>query len=263
MSRINRLYFYYQQLGLAETLNFILSKYFTVRINNYRNYLDLFENKSGIEIGGPSNYFNSGDILPIYSVIENLDGVNFNTDTIWTGSQSDGEAFKYETSKKSGRKYICDAVDLNLIPSEKYDFIISCNNLEHIANPLKAMQEWLRVIKPNALILLVLPNKKVNFDHNRNVTTLGHLINDYNCKISEDDLSHLDEVLKLHDLSLDPLAGTLDQFKNRSMKNYENRALHHHVFDMDLLQEIYSYFNIQIILKRTTISDHFIVGRKV
>lgn len=175
---------------------------------------------------------------------------------------SEAEIFEYDKSKKYGRKYICDAVDLHLIPSEKYDFIISCNNLEHIANPLKAIKEWLRVIKPNALILLVLPNKKVIFDHNRIVVTLGHLIDDYNSNTSEDDLGHLDEVLKYHDLSLDPLAGTLEQFKKRTMKNHENRAMHHHVFNMEILQEIYGYFNIQVLLEHTTVSDYFILGRK-
>ncbi len=50
---------------------------------------------------------------------------------------------------------------------------------------------------------------------------------------------------------------------NRLDFYYKSRALHHYVFDMELLQEIYSYFNIQFLLKHTTASDYFIVGRKV
>jgi SAM-dependent methyltransferase len=263
MSRINRIYFYYRQLGLPETLKFVLSRFFTVHLNDYGKYLALFADKSGLEIGGPSDCFNSDNVLPIYSAIRNLDSVNFSANTIWEGSLSDGGTFKYERSTKVGCQYIRDAVDLSLIPSEKYDFIIACNSLEHIANPLKAIKEWLRVIKPNALFLLVLPNRIINFDHNRNVATLSHLINDYNCNTSEDDLSHLDEILKTHDLSLDPLAGTLENLKNRSMQNHANRALHQHVFDMELLQEIYNFFNIPVLLKHATVSDYFILGRKV
>lgn len=260
MSRIHRIHFYYRQLGLLGTLGFISSKYFTKRLNDYGKYVDLLAGKSGLEIGGPSDYFNSNNILPIYSAIGSLDGVNFGANTIWEGSLSEGATFTYES--RIGRQYICDAVDLSPIPSGKYDFIIACNSLEHIANPLKAIKEWLRVGKPNAIFLLVLPNRIINFDHNRKVTTLKHLIDDYDHDVSEDDLSHLDEILRLHDLSLDPLAGTTENFRNRALKNLENRALHQHVFDMELLEGIYDYFNIQILLKHTTVTDHFILGRK-
>jgi len=174
---------------------------------------------------------------------------------------SEGLTFKYDRTKV-GYQYICDAVDLSLIPSCKYDFIISCNNLEHIANPLKAINEWLRVLKSDSLLLLVVPNNKINFDHKRKITTFKHLISDLEANIGENDLTHLDEILELHDLFLDPKAGSFASFKERAMNNHENRALHHHVFDMNLLTELCAHFNVEILLKETTITDHFILGCK-
>jgi len=262
MKLLKRSYFYYKHLPLSKLPFFILSKFLNIRIRGHDKYLTLFQGKNGLEIGGPSNYFCSNNILPIYSVIKNLDGVNFSNNTIWEGVLSEGMKFEYEQATRIGRQYICDAVDLKSIPSKKYDFIVACNSLEHIANPILAIKEWLRVIKQNGLLFMVLPNKMLNFDHKRKVVTFNHLISDYDSKINEDDLSHFDEILNLHDLSLDPQAGTLDSFEKRAMKNYENRALHHHVFDMRLLKEIYSHLNVQVLLENTTTSDYFIVGRK-
>ena len=232
------------------------------RVSNYREYQELFSDKKGIEIGGPSNLLSRNGILPIYPVINSLDGANFSTMTIWEGVLKEGNNFVYDRGRSCGYQYICDAIDLSVISSEKYDFVISCNCLEHVANPFRSIKEWLRVIKSNGLLLLVLPRKEGNFDHRRSVTTVYHLQNDYNSNIEEDDLTHYDEILAHHDLSMDQPAGTMAQFKDRSKRNYQNRALHHHVFDMNLLINIYDLFNIEILLMDTTKLDFIIVGRK-
>jgi 2-polyprenyl-3-methyl-5-hydroxy-6-metoxy-1,4-benzoquinol methylase len=151
---------------------------------------------------------------------------------------------------------------MNTISSKKYDFCLSCHVLEHIANPLEAISECLRVIKDNGLLLIIVPKKEANFDHNRSITAFEHLKNDYNKNIGEDDLSHLEEILKLHDLSLDPGAGKYSQFKKRSINNFQNRALHHHVFNMNLLCKIFEFFNLKILIKEITKTDYFILGKK-
>lgn len=199
--------------------------------------------------------------MPIYNVIKNLDGCNFSSTTIWEGELKEGKSYKYDKSKL-GYQYICDGTNLGKIPAEYYNFVLSYNSLEHIANPLKAIKEWLRVIKPKGILLLVLPNKDTNFDHKRLVTSFDHLLSDFEKNIQEDDLSHLDEILKLHDLSLDPPYSNFNQFRERSLKNYENRCLHHHVFDLQLLQKIMSFFNVEVLLSDDIVLDYIIVGRK-
>ena len=64
---------------------------------------------------------------------------------------------------------------------------------------------------------------------------------------SEDDLSTLPEILRYHDLELDPAAGNFEQFKKRSLNNYKNRCLHHYVYSKNLLKEICSYLNCEFI----------------
>lgn len=232
---------------------------FLIFKNKYHYYYKLLYDKNGIEIGGPSAFFSQ--IIDIYSIIKSLDGVNFSSSTIWEGKLNEGLSYKFGNNK-IGYQYICDAVNMECIESSKYDFVLSCNNLEHIANPFKAISEMLRIIKKDGLIFLVLPNKNTNFDHKREITSFNHLQDDYEKNVTEEDISHLEEILALHDLSMDPLAGDFGNFKNRSLKNYQNRCLHHHVFNMAILIKIFKYFNIKLLVKDYTYTDYIIVGKK-
>ncbi len=241
-------------------LNSILSKLARKRIDNLSHVTTLFANKSGIEIGGPSRIFGDKGFIPLYRIIKELDGCNFADRTIWEGNLEKGKTYHYY-SDKSGIQYISDATDLSPVPDSKYAFLLSSNCLEHIANPLKAIAEWYRVLENGGVMLLVLPNKKYCFDHNRSVTPFSHLLLDYQNDVKEDDLTHLDEILKMHDLEMDKPAGNLEQFRERSLKNFENRALHQHVFDLHVLKEIFSYFKIDI-LQMYEGRDFVIIGKK-
>lgn len=229
------------------------------RIPDYREYQDVARGKVGIEIGGPSPAFRT--VLPIYQVAGQVDGVNFSNQTVWEGSLSPGRTFNYFGARK-GQQFIGEATELRDLPSEKFDFLLSCNCLEHVANPLKALFEWNRVLRPGGAIILVLPRKDGNFDHLRPITTFDHLLQDYESNIAEDDLTHLDEILRLHDLSRDPQAGSIDQFKARSLKNFENRTLHHHVFDQGLATEILAFCGFAVQTSHSSHKDHFALAIK-
>jgi SAM-dependent methyltransferase len=222
-------------------------------------YRSQLQGQSGMEIGGPSTVFATQ--LPVYQVIRRLDGVNFASSTIWEGSIKAGDSYRFHGWRK-GTQYVADATDLSQIESGSYDFLLSSNCLEHVANPLKAMAEWTRVVKPNGAVLLILPNKEANFDHRRPVTQFQHLLQDYHGNVGEDDLTHLEEILQLHDLSLDPPAGDHDSFRKRCLDNVHNRTLHHHVFDADLIREIFDHAGVDIIAQQETKTDFIALGVK-
>ena len=260
MTKLKSVFKAVNEHGLGYLFEIVLSKIVRKRINNFIYIKGLFANKSGLELGGPSRIFQNGGFVPLYKIVKELDGCNFSNTTIWEGSILGGEKFSYYKNKK-GIQYISEATDLSLFPDSKYEFIISSNCLEHVANPLKAIEEWVRVLKKGGLLFLVLPNKEYCFDHNRSVTKFSHLLEDYQNNIAEDDLTHLDEILEFHDLTMDKLAGSLEHFKERSLKNFENRALHHHVFDINTLKEIYSYFELEVLVAHEG-REHIILGRK-
>jgi SAM-dependent methyltransferase len=259
MSRVIRLLVYAKDQGVARTLKLVLDKIYSPKLTNHKRYLTLLNGLVGMEIGGPSAFFR--ERLPLYKVVKSLDCVNFGSKTLWQGNLEEGNNYHYYKNK-TGYLHICDTVNLDTIPSKEYDFCISSNVFEHIANPLKAFSEWLRILKDDGLLLIVVPKKEANFDHNRPTTSFDHLKNDYDKSVGEDDLNHLEEILRLHDLSLDPPAGTYAEFKVRSMNNFQNRALHQHVFDMNLLQRIFGYFNLEILENTIIKTDYILLGRK-
>ncbi|SFE27414.1 Methyltransferase domain-containing protein [Chitinophaga sp. CF118] len=212
----------------------------------FSNNKNLFENKKGLEVGGPSVIFQEGRFLPVYKYASIIDGVNFSAETVWEGKIQQGNNYKY-ADDKIGYQYICEGTNLQEIKDASYDFVLSCHNLEHFANPLKAVQEWSRVLKQDGTLLLVLPHPKYTFDHKRPITTIEHLIKDFENDTREDDMTHLEEILRLHDLSRNKQSGDLASFKELCLKNVENRCIHHHVFSSELLAQIFSYFNYELL----------------
>lgn len=220
-------------------------------------YVRRFSGRSGIEIGGPSKIFRT--VLPIYASIAALDGVNFAHQTIWENSIDGSKPYRYYKAR-AGKQFIREASHLDGISSNSYQFLISSNCLEHVANPLKALEEWVRVVEPDGVLMLILPKKESNFDHQRLVTSFEHLLEDYENRTEEDDLTHLEEILALHDLSRDPLAGDAHRFRERSLKNFENRCLHHHVFDAPLIQRMFEHVGVHFERSDTTRTDYLALG---
>ncbi len=225
-------------------LEILFRKYFPKRIENHKILISKFRGKNGLEIGGPSNIFTKKGFLPIYPVVNNLDGCNFSANTVWEGSIAEGKTYTY--GDKIGHQFISDGNNLSMISDEKYDFILSCHSLEHFANPIKAINEWKRVLKNDGFILLILPHKDKTFDHRRQVTSLEHIISDFTNNTLESDTTHVEEVLKFHDLTLDPAKIDLANLTSRTADNYNNRCLHHHVFNTPLVVKIGDYLNFKI-----------------
>jgi SAM-dependent methyltransferase len=187
----------------------------------------------GLEIGGPSRLFEAGGRLPVYPLAASVDNCNFGATTIWEGSLRDGESFQPVGSPKLGQQLIREAFDLFGIEDDEYDFVISCHMLEHSANPLRALHEWVRVMRPGGSLVLVLPNKVGTFDRRRPTTSLAHLVEDYRCQRDEADPTHFDEVLELHEFGLDDGASPGDAFEDRVRTNAIHRSIHHHTFELE------------------------------
>ncbi|MFN6087474.1 MAG: methyltransferase domain-containing protein [Cyclobacteriaceae bacterium] len=227
-------------------------------IIGFQKFSHLFKNKRGIEIGGPSDIFNVH--IPIYDIVSSLDCCNFSNSTVWEGRIIEGKNFKYRN--RIGFQFLAEATNINQIGNEEYDFLVTSNCLEHIANPMLAIEEWLRIIKNDGVIMIIVPNKFYCFDHNRPFTSFEHILNDYRSRVDERDLTHLSEIIKLHDLDLDPQAGDYEQFKERSLRNFENRCLHHHVFSTKLLRDLFEHFNLRLLFKSTA-ENLIVIGKKI
>jgi SAM-dependent methyltransferase len=247
--------------GFVGSVKRIIKRFLPKNMKNLGKLKYYFKDKIGLEIGGPSQMFSNNGYLPIYKLASVLDGVNFSGNTIWTGNIDSKNGYIIN-GKKAGTLYITDATDLSMVSDNSYDFLLSCNNIEHIANPMKALQQWILKLKEGGIIVIIAPRKESNFDHNRETVKFEHILDDFNKNIDEKDLTHLEEILKLHDLKMDPPAGNYEQFRLRSLDNYKNRCLHHHVFNFDVLENMLKYFNMEIIYKENIGSNYIIIGKK-
>ena len=175
----------------------------------------------------------------IYDVCTSCDNVNFSANTVWNQHTPSEHASVFQN------EIINEATDLKDIAGHTYDFLLSSNSLEHTANPLKAMREFCRVLRPGGMMILILPDKTETFDHQRPYTTMEHLVEDERNHVDEHDLTHLEEILKLHDLSMDVPMSYVD-FVKRCLDNYNNRCMHQHVFSLALLREIAEYLQLRV-----------------
>lgn len=217
---------------------------FPKRVKNYKFLKSKFINQNGLEIGGPSFAFSEKGFLPLYSVVGNLDGCNFSNQTVWEGEIKSGLNYKYGV--RTGTQFIFDGGSLKEIADNSYDFVLSCHSLEHMANPIKALVEWKRIIKDNSHVLLILPHKDNTFDRNRPITHINHLINDLENNTLENDETHFQEVLSLHDLSLDEGIKDMEALRLRTSGNYDNRCVHHHVFNTPMVAQMVDYAGFKI-----------------
>ncbi len=233
---------------------------FRGRLACYDVALSIVGGRAGLEIGGPSDVFRGRfSPCPIYSVVKSLDNCNFSSKTVWA---THPENYGPDGHQTLGKTIIADATDLSSLADNSYDFVLSSHNLEHVANPVKALKEWQRITRPGGGLILVLPHNKAGFDHRRQPTEVDHMFDDFNQDIGENDLTHLPEIVRLHDLAMDPAAGTIESFRLRGLDNLHARCLHHHVFNESNSKELLTRIGITILAVETTWAGHiFLIAR--
>jgi len=66
--------------------------------------------------------------------------------------------------------------DAQRLPDNSADFIISADVIDRIPDPIKALKEWHRVVRPGGFLYVVAPHKDRTRDHDRSRTTLQELL---------------------------------------------------------------------------------------
>ena len=130
----------------------------------------------GIEIGRAS-YANYG-----------IDAINIDRIDI-RKTNNDNEYFKEQVKFSN----IITKVDLiangDDLPfkDNTLDFVFTSHVLEHFYDPIKALQEWYRVVKIGGYVFMIIPHKERTFDKDRERTTLNELISRHNQKIKTEE----------------------------------------------------------------------------
>ena len=120
---------------------------------------------------------------------------------------------------------IDDAETLATVSDGTYDFLVAAHVIEHMRNPIKAIGNWMRVLRPGGLLYLIVPDKRTIFDRRRVRTTLEHLILDYLHPSSDRDYDHyVDYALHVHGKCGSDAIAEADALLARDY------SIHYHVF---------------------------------
>lgn len=125
-----------------------------------------------------------------------------------------------------------DGEILSAIPDKSQDFVIGNHLVEHCQNPIAAVYNWLRVLKPGGVLFLSVPDKRFTFDRDRQVTTLAHLIRDYEESPACSRMEHFREWARC--VARTPEAEIEQEARKLSDAGY---SIHYHVWTaMEFLQ---------------------------
>jgi len=105
--------------------------------------------------------------------------------------------------------------------------------LEHTANPLEALNSWKSVVIDDGLLILVLPHRDGTFDHLRPLTSVQHLVDDFESQKGENDSTHFEEIANRHDFFRDSGMSSSADVALRLQDNLGLRSIHHHVFALE------------------------------
>jgi len=97
-------------------------------------------------------------------------------------------------SKYAGERcladYWGDACELPF-RDDSLDYVASSHLLEHVANPVAAFHEWVRVLRHGGIIYLIVPDRRHTWDHARELTEPRHMIADFERKTTQSDGTHI------------------------------------------------------------------------
>src|SRR5450759_1940664 len=121
----------------------------------------------------------------------------------------------------------------SLVEDASLDFVIAGHVIEHLRNPLRAFEQVYRKLKRDGQFVLVVPEKTRTYDRDRQLTTTGHLILDYERADRQRDKAHFLEFLaKVYNVPEHELEHRAE-FENSS-----NGDIHFHTWTHDTFAEL-------------------------
>jgi SAM-dependent methyltransferase len=162
-----------------------------------------------------------------------------------------------------------DREGLGRFADESVDFSILCNVLQHLANPIRSVEEAFRVVKPGGHVVLSAPDHRFTFEASRPATAFEHVMEEYLQGVSEVSDAHYVDLLVL--FCPTEIASGVTGIAPR-LAELRRRLEHAHVWDsrgfLELVKRGLRVVDVQaeIVFQATgeeTHSECFLVMRKI
>lgn len=131
--------------------------------------------------------------------------------------------------------FLADMSDLDNFGTNSFDYIVASHVIEHLRDPIGAIVGSHRILKSGGTLLLIIPSMTRTFDRNRPLTSLTHLVSDFERYNKLDDLSHyLEWFLLVHNL-----AGPHEELAKEAWSR--NSDIHYHTWTPDSFENMLNY----------------------
>lgn len=121
---------------------------------------------------------------------------------------------------------VADGETLEPFENSSQDFVIANHFLEHCENPILAINNMLRILKPRGILYMAIPDKHYSFDIDRPVTSYEHLLKDFKDGPQVSRRQHFEEWVRLVNKVTDNIE-VEKQIKHLMEINY---SIHFHVW---------------------------------
>jgi SAM-dependent methyltransferase len=134
--------------------------------------------------------------------------------------------------------HISDGAKLETVADESKDFVIANHVLEHFDDPIGAIVEWLRILKPQGRLFISLPNRTGNpFDFRRKPADLSHLKRDFRdvkYRVANNRAHYADMVRTIYgfEASNPLILATADEWIRLGERH------HYHVYNYEILHSV-------------------------
>lgn len=153
-----------------------------------------------------------------------------------------------------------DTQGLFCLEDNSLDFVIFNHVIEHVANPIRSIEELFRVLRPGGMLVISAPDKNFTYDAPRQQTPFTHLRDEYidGVQVVSDE-HYLDFLQAVHPEML----GNSEEQRLKAIAFAKDRRDHVHVWDStsfrDFLEQSYALLglNPSCLYETTGEKNHF------
>jgi SAM-dependent methyltransferase len=145
--------------------------------------------------------------------------------------------------------YLTDGFSLNTVPSDRFDFVIANQLLEHAPNPIGALQQWWRVLRDCGILFCSVPIAGRGVDRGRPATSYQHMLDDWRMQaagrradVKERNSAHYREWVLLCEPNSSGQPPPAGAALKRRVTNLSDRQadIHFHTFTLDSVRELFT-----------------------
>lgn len=129
---------------------------------------------------------------------------------------------------------VSDGERLTGLEDASQDFIVASHFLEHCQNPIGTLIQFFRVLKPDGIAYLKIPDKRFTFDRERPLTTLQHVWDDHELGPERHRRDHFEEYVRF----VHKAADDVEVQRQAQILMDQDFSIHYHVWTQQEFLEL-------------------------